>query len=102
MHIRVCFGGNMLNCRISALKTAGFSKFPATTGEFLVFAKATKKNNTPGGMALGHATGDANCWVHWCLWAHGGNVVDAKDKVILNSPETEKALTYAKQLYESF
>jgi multiple sugar transport system substrate-binding protein len=52
-------------------------------------------------MALGHATGDANCWVHWCLWAHGGNVVDKDDKVILNSPETEKALTYAKQLYEN-
>ena len=76
-------------------------KFPATTDEFLEFAKATKRNNTPGGMALGHATGDANCWVHWCLWAHGGNVVDKDDKVILNSPETEKALNYAKQLYEN-
>ena len=26
-------------------------------------------------MALGHATGDGNCWVHWCLWAFGGNLV---------------------------
>jgi multiple sugar transport system substrate-binding protein len=26
--------------------------------------------------------------VHWCLWAFGGNLVDAKDKVIINSPET--------------
>jgi multiple sugar transport system substrate-binding protein len=39
--------------------------------------------------------------VHWCLWAHGGNVVDKNDKVILNSPETEKALEYAKQLYDN-
>ena len=100
--IPICFGGNMLNYRISALKKAGFSKFPATTDEFLEFAKATKRNNTPGGMALGHATGDGNAWVHWCLWAFGGNLVDAKDKVILNSPETEKALNYAKQLYENF
>ena len=99
--IPICFGGNMLNYRISALKKAGFSKFPATTDEFLEYAKATKRNNTPGGMALGHATGDGNCWVHWCLWAHGGNVVDDKDKVILNSPETVKALEYAKQLYEN-
>ena len=29
-------------------------------------------------------------------------VVDANNKVILNSPETEKALEYAKQLYEHF
>jgi multiple sugar transport system substrate-binding protein len=28
--------------------------------------------------------------------------VDAKDKVIINSAETEKALNYAKQLYETF
>jgi multiple sugar transport system substrate-binding protein len=100
--IPICFNGNMLNYRISSLKKAGFSKFPATTDEFLEYAKATKRNNTPGGMALGHATGDGNSWVHWCLWAFGGNVVDKNDKVILNSPETEKALNYAKQLYENF
>ena len=71
-----------------------------TTDEFLEYAKATKRNNTPGGFALGHASGDGNSWVHWCLWAHGGNVVDKNDKVIINSPETAKALEYAKQLYE--
>jgi multiple sugar transport system substrate-binding protein len=38
--------------------------------------------------------------VHWCLWAHGGYTVDMNDKVIINS-ETEKALNYAKQLYEN-
>src|SRR5262249_12001285 len=86
--IPIRYGGKMQNSRISALQKAGMHKFPATTDEFLEFAKATKRNNPPGGMALGHATGDANCWVHWCLWAHGGNVVDANDKVILNSPET--------------
>ena len=52
-------------------------------------------------MALGHASGDGNAWVHWCLWAFGGNLVDKNDKVIINSPETAKALEYAKQLYEN-
>ena len=70
-------------------------------GRILEFAKATKRNGTPGGMALGHASGDGNGWVHWCLWAHGGNLVDKDDKVIINSPETAKALEYAKQLYEN-
>src|SRR5262249_43147267 len=79
----------------------GLQQFPATTDEFLEYAKATKRNNTPGGMALRHPNRDANCWVHWCLWAHGGNVVDKNDKVILNSAETAKALEYAKQLYEN-
>src|SRR5215470_2193493 len=100
--VPICFGGNMLNYRISALKKAGMAKFPATTDEFLEYAKATKKNNTPGGMALGHATGDGNAWVYWCLWAFGGNLVDKNDKIILNSPETAKALEYAKQLYDNF
>jgi multiple sugar transport system substrate-binding protein len=96
--IPVCFNGSVMNYRVSSLRRAGFSKFPETTDEFLEYAKATKKNNTPGGFALGHATGDGT-WVHWCLWAHGGNMVDRNDKVILNSPETEKALAFAKALY---
>jgi multiple sugar transport system substrate-binding protein len=99
--IPICFNGNLLNYRISSLKKAGMSKFPATTDEFLEYVKATKKNNTPGGFALGHASGDGNAWVHWCLWTHGGNLVDKDDKVILNSPETAKALEYAKQLFEN-
>jgi multiple sugar transport system substrate-binding protein len=99
--IPVCVGGGMMNYRIEALKRAGFSKFPTTTDEFLEMAKATKKNNTPGGLALGHASGDGNGWVHWCLWAFGGSLVDSNDRVIINSPETEKALVYAKALYDN-
>src|SRR5581483_7987199 len=99
--IPVCYSGNMINYRLEASAKAGFSKFPTTTDAFLDYAKATKKNNTPGGFALGHASGDGNAWVHWCLWAHGGNLVDKDDKVILNSPETAKALEYAKQLFEN-
>ena len=99
--IPVCYSGNMLNYRIDASTKAGFSKFPTKTDEFLEYAKAMKKNNTPGGFALGHASGDGNAWVYWCLWANGGNVVDKNDKVIINSPETEKALTYSKQLFEN-
>jgi len=99
--IPICYTGSLINYRISSLKKAGFSKFPTTTDEFLECAKATKKNGTPGGFALGHASGDGNTWVYWCLWAHGGNIVDKNDKVIINSPETEKALIFAKELYDN-
>ena len=99
--IPICYTGILLNYRTSSLTKAGMSKFPVTTAEFLEYAKATKRNNTPGGLALGHASGDGNAWVHWCLWAHGGNLVDKSDKIIINSPETEAALVYAKQLYEN-
>ncbi len=97
--IPICYSGNMLNYRLEASKKAGFSKFPTTNDGFLEYTKAMKANNTPGGFALGHASGDGNAWVHWCLWSNGGNVVDKNDKVVINSPETEKALNYAKALY---
>ncbi len=100
--IPVAYNGNILNYRKSHSDKAGFSTFPKTTDEFLAYAKAMKAQGTPGGMALGHASGDGNAWVHWCLWAFGGNLVDKNDKVIINSAETEKALVYAKQLYEHF
>jgi multiple sugar transport system substrate-binding protein len=99
--VPICYSGALMNYRIKAMNAAGFQKFPTTTDEFLEYAKATKKNNAPGGMALGHASGDANTWVHWCLWTFNGQVVDKDDKVIINSPETAKALEYAKQLYEN-
>jgi multiple sugar transport system substrate-binding protein len=97
--IPICYTGSLMNYRISSTQKAGFREFPKTTAEFLEYAKAMKRNNTPGGMAFGHASGDGNTWIHWCLWAHGGNVVDKNDKVSINTPETVAALNYAKALY---
>lgn len=98
--IPVCYSGNLMNYRVSVMQKAGFKEFPKTTDEFLEYAKATKANGSPGGFALGHASGDGNGWIYWCLWAFGGNHVDKNDKVTINSPETEKALNYAKALYD--
>src|SRR3979490_3436568 len=56
INIPICYTGALMNYRISSLQKAGFSKFPTTTDEFLELAKATKKNGTPGGLALGHAS----------------------------------------------
>jgi len=100
LDIPVCYSGSLMNYRISSMEKAGFKEFPKTTDEFLAYAIACKKNGTPGGFALGHAPGDANAWAHWCLWSHGGNLVDKNDKVIISSPETAKALEYSKKLYE--
>lgn len=100
--IPVAFNGGYINYRVSALKKAGFDRVPQENAGFLELCKALKKNNTPCGFALGHATGDANNWTHWALWSHGGNLVDQNEKVVINSPETAKALEYVKQLYETF
>ena len=52
-------------------------------------------------MALGNATGDG-LWCNWLVWAFGGKLVDANNKVVIDSPETLKALEYAKELYANF
>ena len=91
-----------MNYRIKAMNDAGFKTFPDTTAGFLELCKAMKAKNTPAGFALGHATGDGNAWVHWVLWSHNGWLIDKDNKVVINSPETAKALEYAKALYDTF
>lgn len=94
--------GNSIVHRESHMKAAGFSTFPKDTDGFLKMMQAMKAKGTPGGFALGNATGDGNAWTHWVLWAFGGKMVDTKNNVVINSPETIKALEYAKALYQTF
>lgn len=92
---RICY-------RESQLKAAGFDKWPNDLAGMLKASQALKAKGTPGGLALGNAVGDANTWCHWLVWAHGGMMVNAKDQVVINSPETVAALEYTKQLYDTF
>jgi multiple sugar transport system substrate-binding protein len=93
--------GNAIVYRESAVKAAGFDQFPRDMGGFLKLCQALKAKGTPPGFALGNATGDSS-WTHWLVWAHGGKLVDAKNNVVINSPETIASLEYAKQLYDTF
>ena len=83
------------------VKAAGFDTFPKDTDGFLELMKALKAKGTPGGMALGNATGDS-LWCNWLIWAFGGKLVDKNNKVVIDSPETLKALEYGKELYATF
>ncbi len=94
--------GSKMVYRKSHLAAAGFSSFPNDFPGLLECCKALKAKNTPAGFALGNAVGDANGWCHWIVWSHGGKMVDDKDKVVIDSPETIKALEYVKQLYDTF
>ena len=100
--IPVAYNGNVINYRQSMIEKAGFKEVPKDTAGFLELMKALKAKSVPGGFALGRASGDGNAWVHWALWSHGANLVDEKDKVIINSPEPVKALEYIKALSETF
>jgi multiple sugar transport system substrate-binding protein len=100
--IPVACTGALINYRISSMEKAGFKEFPKDTKGFLELCKGLQKNGTPAGMAVGHASGDANTWLHWALWTHNAYLVDENNKVIINSPETVKALEYIKELYGTF
>jgi len=93
--------GAMMVYRQSMLKAAGFDTFPKDTDNFLRMCKALKEKGTPVGFALGNATGDG-LWCNWLMWAFGGKLVDKDNKVVIDSPETIKALEYAKELYATF
>jgi multiple sugar transport system substrate-binding protein len=93
--------GSMQVYRQSMLKAAGIETFPKNTDDFLKMCQALHAKGTPVGYALGHATGDG-LWCNWLMWAFGGKLVDKDNKVVINSPETGKALEYGKQLYATF
>ena len=93
--------GAMIVYRESMVKAAGFNTFPKDTDGFLKLCQALHAKGTPAGMALGNATGDS-LWCNWLIWAFGGKLVDKDNKVVIDSPETLKALEYGKQLYATF
>ena len=93
--------GSMMVYRQSQVKAAGFDSFPKDTDGFLKLLRALKEKGTPGGFALGNATGDG-LWTNWLIWSHGGQLVDTNNKVVIDSAETIKALEYAKEMYANF
>jgi len=88
--------------RISALKEVGFDAWPTDLDGMLKVTQALAAKGKPGGLALGNAVGDGNGWCHWLVWSFGGKMVDENDQVVINSPETIKALEYAAELYKTF
>jgi multiple sugar transport system substrate-binding protein len=94
--------GNAIVYRKSWVEEAGFKEFPTDTAGFLELCKALQKTGHPAGFTHGHGVGDGNNYAHWLLWSHGGRMVDEGGKVVINSPETIKAIEYAQALYATF
>lgn len=88
--------------RASALREAGFERFPADTDGFLRLCEGLKRIGKPAGFAFSRAPSDGNSFCHWLLWSHGGRLVDENSRVALNSPETTRAVEYARALGATF
>ena len=100
--IPIGVNGAAMVYRKSMLRAAGFEQFPNDLPGFLKLCQALKAKGTPSGFPLAHATGDANWWTSWLLWAFGGRLTNEKSELALNSNETIAALEYAKELYQTF
>jgi multiple sugar transport system substrate-binding protein len=94
--------GALLNYRKSWVQEAGFETMPTDFENYLKLCKGLQKIGHPAGFALSHATGDSETWMHNILWGFGGKLVDEKDNVAINSPETIRALDYMKELAATF
>ena len=64
--------------------------------------KALKEKGTPRRIRARQCDRRRNTWCHWLVWAFGGKLVNEKNQVVIDSPETLKALEYAKELYPTF
>ena len=95
------FLGGCLVYRRSMIEAAGYERIPQDLDGFLKLCQALRRRNTPIGLALGNAVGDANAWCHWVVWAHGARLVDEDGRVAINSAETVAALDYARALYDT-
>jgi multiple sugar transport system substrate-binding protein len=102
INMPITISGNFLNYRISHLNDAGFDAMPDNTDDFRTLFQKLHENGTPGGFALGNASGDGNSWAHWMFWAFGGKMVDENDNVTLNSPETLASLEYMESIAPYF
>jgi multiple sugar transport system substrate-binding protein len=60
--------------------------------------KVAPQMQIPIGIGLSQDI-DSNMAVRNMLWCHGGSIQDKDGNVVLNSPETLRALEYAKNLY---
>jgi multiple sugar transport system substrate-binding protein len=88
--------------RPSVIKAAGFEDFPKDTDGFLKLCQAMKAMGKPAGFPFGKAPSDGNAFLHWLLWAHGAKVTDENGRATINSPETLRAIDYARALYAAF
>src|SRR6266436_379386 len=80
----------------------GMPSGPATYEDLVKAAPEIKKvapqMQIPIGVGLSQDI-DSNMAVRNILWCHGGSIQDKDSNLVLNSPETLKALEYAKRLY---
>jgi multiple sugar transport system substrate-binding protein len=86
--------------RKSWFEEAGAKGFPKTWDEYRTVGKKLKAAKRPIGQTLGNTFGDAPTFTYPLLWSFGGQEVDAKGKVALNSKATIDSVKFMVQFWK--
>src|SRR5215813_3396626 len=78
----------------------GVKEFPKTWQQYHEVGKKLKAAKHPIGQTLGNTFGDAPTFTYPLLWSYGGQEVDAKGKVVLDSKETVESVRFMTQFWK--
>ena len=90
----------LISYRKSWFDEIGVKEFPKTWAAYHEAGKKLKAMKRPIGQTLGHTFGDAPTFAYPLLWSYGGQEVDAKGKVVLNSKETVESVKFMAQFWK--
>lgn len=86
--------------RKSWFEEIGAKSFPKTWQEYQALGKKLKAAKRPLGQTLGNTFGDAPTFTYPLLWSFGGQEVNAKGKVVLDSKETLESVRFMTQFWK--
>ncbi|MEA3193012.1 MAG: multiple sugar transport system substrate-binding protein [Betaproteobacteria bacterium] len=86
--------------RKSWFEEVGAKSFPKTWQEYQTVGKKLKAAKRPIGQTLGNTFGDAPTFTYPLLWSFGGQELDAKGKVALNSKGTIDSVKFMTQFWK--
>ena len=78
----------------------GLKEFPKTWAQYHEAGKKMEAAKRPVGQTLGHTFGDAPAFAYPMMWCFGGQEVDAKGKVVLDSKETVESVRFMTQFWK--
>jgi multiple sugar transport system substrate-binding protein len=90
----------MIAYRKSWFEEIGLKEFPKTWAAYHEAGKKLKAMKRPIGQTLGNTFGDAPTFTYPFLWSYGGQEVDAKGKVVIDSKETVESVRFMTQFWK--
>ena len=90
----------LISYRKSWFDEIGVKEFPKTWAAYHAAGKKLKAMKRPIGQTLGHTFGDAPTFAYPLMWSYGGQELDAKGKVVINSKATVDSVRFMTEFWK--